>query len=393
MAKRASPPGSAPPAPRPSMSASAAARKGALAGCSGTARTCAWPTTSAGRRHARGPTAASTGVYVIDPAELGGSGSISARLWFSRPRALREPSKAGAPPAAPAVLCTVTRSRCCPGSPPTIGPPPPRGGPRGGGPPPPPPPVVAWNREVGAGRGGSATAKWPHLQAAGGKCSRRGTTLWFPRYPQHRQWRSLSGLWALLARLAATAGGEGRPPHSPPPRRPSGLQGSGRRLRPGAGRASCPGRAARALEDLAPGCSLAARRNLAPQPGLRRPPEEQAGGLFSHAPCAQLRLRPGTCRRSGNLRAHRPPAIRQPSVPPRQAWAAAKAMRPAAGKRSSTRRSTVFWERSWPGASSTSSALFHFPALADGAYRAQWRQFPGERSCRFGRCEASTGGA
>ena len=76
-------------------------------------------------------------------------------------------------------------------------------------------------------------------------------------------------------------------------------------------------------------------------------------------------------------------ALRFGTLSPRMAWAAAQAMRPAIGSCEQEQAITV-WEQELAWREFYQQALFHFPALAAGPYRAKWQHFPWENdSDRF----------
>ena len=85
-------------------------------------------------------------------------------------------------------------------------------------------------------------------------------------------------------------------------------------------------------------------------------------------------------------------ALRFGTLSPRQAWAAAQAMRPAAGSCEQAEAITV-WEQELAWREFYQQALFHFPELAEGPYRPQWRHFPWDNDPhRFSAwCEGLTG--
>ncbi len=65
------------------------------------------------------------------------------------------------------------------------------------------------------------------------------------------------------------------------------------------------------------------------------------------------------------------------TLSPRQAWAAAQAMVPAA-RSDEERQAITVWEQELAWREFYQQALFHIPQLAEGPYRAQWRRFPWE---------------
>lgn len=78
-------------------------------------------------------------------------------------------------------------------------------------------------------------------------------------------------------------------------------------------------------------------------------------------------------------------ALKFGTLSPRQAWAAAQQQRPRARSDEDLQAITV-WEQELAWREFYQQALFHFPELADGPYRPQWRRFPWENDT--GRFEA-----
>jgi len=309
---------------------------------------------------------ACTGVYRDRSAEACAAAINQwARLWFLAGEPCANSSKGGAPPSANC-WCDVTPSRCCPGL---------AANDRRG--------RCPWNRGSGAGPGGTAGPQKvaATLQALAEVLAGWDQAAVPPDTLSTRQWAIPSRVIWPYWRRCATAGGEARPPHSPPPRRPAGLQDSGR-ARPAL--ESEPARRAgpSALRIGQPGCSLRRRRNCACRPGEAASP--RAAGRASAMPALlQLRLRPQPGRASGNLRAQRRPALRHPQSP---SGLAARPWRLRTGRRSGEQAhgDPRLGGRSWPGAEFYQQALFHFPGPGrDGAYRAQWPPsfLLGERSC------------
>jgi len=68
-------------------------------------------------------------------------------------------------------------------------------------------------------------------------------------------------------------------------------------------------------------------------------------------------------------------ALKFGTLSPRQAWAAAQQARPLACSEEE-RQSIQVWEQELAWREFYQQALFHFPELADGPYRPQWRAFP-----------------
>ncbi|SBO43741.1 FAD-binding domain-containing protein [Cyanobium sp. NIES-981] len=78
-------------------------------------------------------------------------------------------------------------------------------------------------------------------------------------------------------------------------------------------------------------------------------------------------------------------ALKFGTLSPRQAWAAAQQAR-ALARSEEARQSITVWEQELAWREFYQQALFHFPELADGPYRPQWRRFPWEND--EGRFEA-----
>ena len=74
-------------------------------------------------------------------------------------------------------------------------------------------------------------------------------------------------------------------------------------------------------------------------------------------------------------------ALRFGTLSPRQAWAAASVARFAARSDEALASITV-WEQELCWREFYQQALFHFPELADGPYRPQWRHFPWENDSK-----------
>ena len=85
-------------------------------------------------------------------------------------------------------------------------------------------------------------------------------------------------------------------------------------------------------------------------------------------------------------------ALKFGTLSPRQAWAAAQAVRAQARGEEALQAITV-WEQELAWREFYQQALFHYPELAEGPYRPQWRHFPWENeSERFAAwCEGRTG--
>ena len=85
-------------------------------------------------------------------------------------------------------------------------------------------------------------------------------------------------------------------------------------------------------------------------------------------------------------------ALKFGTLSPRQAWAAAQAVRAQARGEEALQAITV-WEQELAWREFYQQALFHYPELAQGPYRPQWRHFPWENEPeRFAAwCEGRTG--
>jgi deoxyribodipyrimidine photo-lyase len=70
-------------------------------------------------------------------------------------------------------------------------------------------------------------------------------------------------------------------------------------------------------------------------------------------------------------------ALKFGTLSPRQAWAAAAETRAGAGS-DEEREAIAVWEQELAWREFYQQALFHFPELAEGPYRPQWRHFPWE---------------
>jgi deoxyribodipyrimidine photo-lyase len=100
-------------------------------------------------------------------------------------------------------------------------------------------------------------------------------------------------------------------------------------------------------------------------------PGGRAGGapLLSYEEQRNLPGEPGTSCLSA--------ALACGTLSPRQAWAAARTARELARSEEAL-TSIAVWEQELAWREFYQQALFHFPELADGPYRAQWKQFPWE---------------
>ena len=93
--------------------------------------------------------------------------------------------------------------------------------------------------------------------------------------------------------------------------------------------------------------------------------------LLGYEPGRNLPAEAGTSALSG--------ALKFGTLSPRQAWAAAQAARPLARGEEQLAAIGV-WEQELAWREFYQQALFHFPELADGPYRPQWRAFPWENN-------------
>jgi len=108
------------------------------------------------------------------------------------------------------------------------------------------------------------------------------------------------------------------------------------------------------------------------------------GPLLGYEPGRNLPAEPGTSGLSA--------ALCFGTLSPRQAWTAAQEQRPRARSEEELQAITV-WEQELAWREFYQQALFHFPALAEGPYRPQWRHFPWENDeLRFTAwCDGLTG--
>lgn len=120
------------------------------------------------------------------------------------------------------------------------------------------------------------------------------------------------------------------------------------------------------------------------------------GALLAYEPDRNFPGMPGTSYLSAGLSVG--------TVSPRQAWCAAQGVKEIA-RSDEQRQAITVWEQELCWREFYQQALFHFPELADGPYREQWRRFPWEnnsdwlmlggkdkRGCRLlmRRCDSST---
>ncbi|MGC6482570.1 MAG: FAD-binding domain-containing protein [Synechococcus sp.] len=91
------------------------------------------------------------------------------------------------------------------------------------------------------------------------------------------------------------------------------------------------------------------------------------GPLLAYEPDRNFPGLPGTSYLSA--------ALSVGTVSPRQAWCAAQEMH-AVARSDEQRQAITVWEQELGWREFYQQALFHFPELADGPYREQWRRFP-----------------
>jgi deoxyribodipyrimidine photo-lyase len=91
------------------------------------------------------------------------------------------------------------------------------------------------------------------------------------------------------------------------------------------------------------------------------------GPLLAYEPGRNIPAEPGTSGLSA--------ALKFGTLSPRQAWAAAQAARECA-RSSEALESIQVWEQELAWREFYQQALFHFPELAEGPYRPQWKHFP-----------------
>ncbi|WP_411876580.1 FAD-binding domain-containing protein [Vulcanococcus limneticus] len=112
-----------------------------------------------------------------------------------------------------------------------------------------------------------------------------------------------------------------------------------------------------------------------------RPPGGLTIPLFGYEPGRNLPAEAGTSALSA--------ALKFGTLSPRQAWAAAQTARATAeqlGRGAEALASIGVWEQELAWREFYQQALFHFPELAEGPYRPQWKHFPWEN--HQGRYEA-----
>ncbi len=310
-------------------------------------------------------TPAVTGVFVLDPAILADPAMAPARLWFLR-ESLRELAQGWREAGSRLVLLEGDPAVLLPRLAAAVG-----------------AEVVAWNRDVepyGRERDRRVAAAlqaeglrllvdWDQLLVAPEKL-RTGAGEPYRVYgPFLRNWRGqVAGKEALG--LPATAGG------LTPVAAPHGLLD----LDPAALQRPELWQALPQLDSVAAATGLErpfAGADLCPcRPGERAAHgqlrlftegEGRAAALLAYEPG---RNHPGAAGTSG-LSA----ALKFGTLSPRQAWAAAQAARSNA-RSEEERESIAVWEQELAWREFYQQALFHFPELAEGPYRPQWRHFP-----------------
>ncbi|MEI8251148.1 MAG: FAD-binding domain-containing protein [Synechococcus sp. ELA057] len=332
-------------------------------------------------------TRAVTGVFVLDPAILTDPGMAPARLWFLR-ESLIELQESWRRAGSRLVLLQGDPAELLPRLALAIG-----------------AEGVAWNRDVepyGRARdrrvqaalkagGLKLQADWDQLLVPPEALRTGGGDPYRVYGPFLRNWRGQVERRALAAELEPTPAPTGLLDVDP-----AGLDGERAALWQGlpllerlpaeqdfgprfAGAALCPCRPGEraALEQLQAFCDGGAGG---------------AGGrgipLFAYEPGRNL---PGEPLTSG-LSA----ALKFGTLSPRQAWAAAQQARLVAeqlGGAEEALASIAVWEQELAWREFYQQALFHFPELADGPYRPQWRHFPWENEERRLQawCEGLTG--
>ncbi len=318
-------------------------------------------------------TPALTGVFVLDPTLLGAAAMAPARLWFQS-ESLRELAVSWQAAGSRLLLLQGDPVEVLPRLAAAIG-----------------AEVVSWNRGVepsGRERDRRVAAA---LQAGGRKVLADWDQLLVPpealRTGGGDPYRVYGPYWRSWSRRLEPAGGGGG--QAPVPA-PGGLIGLDPHRLPQPGRQlwdQLP-----LLEAVPAPAELGrpfAGAELCPcRPGEAAAAEQLAA--FSHSALLRYetdRNLPGEAGTS-LLSA----ALRFGTLSPRQAWAAAQSLRPAARSDEELQAITV-WEQELAWREFYQQALFHFPELAEGPYRPQWRHFPWENDAgRFGAwCEGLTG--
>ena len=322
---------------------------------------------------ARGATPALTGVFVLDPAILSAPGVAPARLWFLRD-SLAELAERWREAGSRLLVARGDPAEVVPLLAEAIG-----------------AEVVAWNRDVEPygrardqrvsaalrARGLRVLVDWDQLLVPP-EAPRTGAGEPYRVYgPFQRNWRRLVESRAALGSAAKggldpvaapsglvdlPAGAEGMGADWPVERRRIweglpllGAVPEGGELGPlFEGAALCPCR---------PGEAAAWRQLRAFTAGEGR----GGGALLAYGEGRNLPAEAGTSALSA--------ALKFGTLSPRQAWASAQEARLLA--RSVEEREAIeVWERELAWREFYQGALFHFPELAEGPYRRQWRQFP-----------------
>ena len=312
-------------------------------------------------------TPALTGVVVLDPLELEAGDQAPSRLWFRR-ESLDELARAWRQAGSRLLVLQGSPLEVLPELAELIG----------AG-------LVVWNRDVEPAvrardrqvaaalkaRGCRVQADWDQLLVPPEVLSTGGGDPYRVYGPYWRRWR------AEVERRAAAGALEPRPA-------PTGLidlsldslpaeaaqdrwralapldapPDSGPLARPFAGAELCPCR---------PGERAAAEQLAAFCQGLGASGSGRAAALLRYEDGRNLPAEAGTSALSA--------ALRFGTLSPRQAWAAAQQARDGARSAEELASITV-WEQELAWREFYQQALFHFPELADGPYRPQWRHFP-----------------
>jgi deoxyribodipyrimidine photo-lyase len=336
-------------------------------------------------------TPAVTGVFVLDPALLEASDLAPARLWFLL-ESLRELEQRWREAGSRLLLLEGDPAELLPQLATAIG-----------------AEVVAWNRDVEPfgrerdrrvatalqGQGLKVLAGWDQLLVPPDSLFTGGGAPYRVYGPFFRAWRrrlepagpAASG--AVGAELAANG------PELAPVAAPRGLLDFDPVGLPASGQALWERLplldAVPAAGDRAGGLAAAAFEgaDLCPcRPGEAAAADQLArfvdGALLRYEPGRNLPGEAGTSCLSA--------ALKFGTLSPRQAWAAAQQQRPRARSDEDLQSITV-WEQELAWREFYQQALFHFPELAEGPYRPQWRRFPWENDAsRFTAwCEGLTG--
>jgi len=298
-------------------------------------------------------TPAVTGVFVLDPAILSDPSMAPARLWFLS-ESLRELQQAWQQAGSRLVVLRGDPAELLPRLANALG-----------------AEVVAWNRDVepfGRERdrrvaralqaeGRKVLADWDQLLVEPEALKTGAGDPYRVYGPYWRSWRR----WVEEASATGTAASGGLDPLPAPSAlmdcesaQLSGLPLVSPELEHGFGGAElCPCRPGEkaAQQQLAAFCDGDGRSIalLGYEPGRNIPGEAGTSGLSA--------------------------ALKFGTLSPRQAWAAAHQARPLA-RSEEERYSIQVWEQELAWREFYQQALFHFPELAEGPYRPQWRAFP-----------------